>query len=625
MSSMLVVLMHLEKQLRPRSSSFNRRGRDPISPRKGGFSSNESWTGTSNYSNTSANRELSRSYSGRGSTGRGDYLGSSDDKVSESLWTSAREREVQPSLGSEKPRSVSIPETTARSSRAVAPPELSPRIASEISSAPPAVVSQPVPNSNESEKIWHYKDPSGKVQGPFSMAQLRKWNNTGYFPAKLEIWKAKESPLDSILLTDALAGLFQKQTQAVDNSYMKAQAAAYSGQSTQSEPNLSSTARTAPSTIEIPRNSQDTWSQGGSLPSPTPNQITTPTAKRRNFESRWSPTKPSPHPAIQSMSYSAAQSGQSQTSRIDIPVVVNSGALQPQAYPIPISDSINVSVNHSATLHSPTPAGGKQSWGSMHTDKYDSHGHGGIDAPSSQNNSTSYGTATPSVLPSQSQPGFPPSDSWKGSVPSQPIAQTQVQAPWGMNTVNNQNSGQAQAPANQNTSWGQGTVNPNMGWVGPAQAGMNVNWAGSSVPSTGQGVPNSGWGGPVQGQPQAYANPGWGVAGVPQAQPQAQVQAPGSTTGSGWMQPGQGMQSGNNNQNWGTQNQTAIPSGGSGGNQAGFWGNQQNQNGDSGYGWNRQSSGSGGQNNNFKGQRVCKFFREDGYCRKGASCNYLHN
>ncbi|KAG2323151.1 hypothetical protein Bca52824_016364 [Brassica carinata] len=75
-----------------------------------------------------------------------------------------------------------------RSSRAVAPPELFPRIAPKISRASPAVVLQPVFKPNESDKVWHYKDPSGKVQGPFSMVQLHKWNNTGYFPAKLEIW-----------------------------------------------------------------------------------------------------------------------------------------------------------------------------------------------------------------------------------------------------------------------------------------------------------------------------------------------------------------------------------------------------------------------------------------------------
>ncbi|XP_024003839.1 zinc finger CCCH domain-containing protein 19 isoform X2 [Eutrema salsugineum] len=587
-----------EKNMRPRSSSFNRRGRDPISPRRGGFRSNESWTSTSNFSN---NRELSRSYSGRGSTGRGDYLGSFEENVSENMWTSGREREreMPQSLGSEKPRSVSTPEPAPRSSRAIVQPELSPRIVPEILTAPPVVVPQPAPMSNESEKMWHYKDPSGKVQGPFSMAQLRKWNNTGYFPAKLEIWKATESPLDSILLTDALAGLFQKQTLPVDNSYVKSQVTAYSGQPSQ----------TAPSILDIPRNSQDTWSSSGSLPSPTPNQITTPTAKRQNFESRWSPTKPSAQSAVESINMSLAQSGPSQASRTDIPVVVNSaGALQPSTHLIHGTDITNPSsVNHygsAPTLPSPTPAGGKQSWSNISTDKFDSHGCGGSEGPSS---SASYVTATPSILPSQSQQGYPQSDLWRIRIPSQP--NTQSQAPtnngsWGMN--NSQNAGQPQAPpANQNTGWGQGTANPNMGWTGPVQAGMNVNWAAPSIPPTGQGMPNPGWGGPVQGQPQpqAYSNTGWG---------QAQVQAPGRATGSGWMQTGQGMQSGNSNQNWGTQNQTAIPS----------WGSQHNQNRDSaGYGWNKQSSGQ----NNFKGQRVCKFYQENGHCRKGASCNYLHN
>ncbi|ESQ50380.1 hypothetical protein EUTSA_v10001877mg [Eutrema salsugineum] len=586
-----------ERNMRPRSSSFNRRGRDPISPRRGGFSSNESWTSTSNFSN---NRELSRSYSSRGSTGREDYLGSSEENVSESMWTLGRKREMPQSSGSEKPRSVSIPEPAPRSSHTIVQPELSPRIVPENLTAPPAVVPQPAPMSNESEKMWHYKDPSGKVQGSFSMAQLRKWNNTGYFPAKLEIWKATESPLDSILLTDALAGLFQKQTQPVDNSYEKSQVAAYSGQPSQ----------TAPSILDIPRNSQDTWSSGGSLPSPTPNQITTPTAKRRNFESRWSPTKPSAQSCDQSINMSLAQSGPSQVSRTDIPMVVNSaGALQPNTHRIPGTDMTNSSNNHygsAPTLPSPTPAGGKQSWSNMQTYKFDSHGRGGGEAPSS---SASYVTATPSILPSQSQQGYPQSDPWRVPIPSQPNTQSQARAnnePWGMN--NSQNAGQPQAPqSNQNSGWGQGTVDPNMGWAGPVQAGMNVNWAAPSVPPTGQGMPNPGWGGSVQAkpQPQAYPNTGWGtVAG--------QGQAPGSTTGSGWMQPGQGMQPGNSNQNWGTQNQIAIPS----------WGNQQNQNRDSGgYGWNRQSSGQ----NNFKGQRVCKFYQENGHCRKGASCNYLHN
>uniref|UniRef100_A0A0E0M3R4 Uncharacterized protein n=1 Tax=Oryza punctata TaxID=4537 RepID=A0A0E0M3R4_ORYPU len=63
---------------------------------------------------------------------------------------------------------------------------------------------------NESEKIWQYMDPTGKIQGPFSIVQLRKWNGSGYFPPNLKIWKSTEKQDDSILLTDALLGRFEK-------------------------------------------------------------------------------------------------------------------------------------------------------------------------------------------------------------------------------------------------------------------------------------------------------------------------------------------------------------------------------------------------------------------------------
>nr|QEX51118.1 zinc finger CCCH domain-containing protein 19-like isoform X1 [Cymbidium ensifolium] len=66
----------------------------------------------------------------------------------------------------------------------------------------------PQSNTGETEKIWHYKDPSGKIQGPFSMVQLRKWSK--HFPSNLGIWRKSERQEDSILLTDALAGNFQK-------------------------------------------------------------------------------------------------------------------------------------------------------------------------------------------------------------------------------------------------------------------------------------------------------------------------------------------------------------------------------------------------------------------------------
>ncbi|KAG6509605.1 hypothetical protein ZIOFF_027605 [Zingiber officinale] len=65
-------------------------------------------------------------------------------------------------------------------------------------------------NTSESETIWHYKDPSARIQGPFSMSQLCKWSTTGYFPPNLMIWRTSDKPEDSITLTDAMAGKFEK-------------------------------------------------------------------------------------------------------------------------------------------------------------------------------------------------------------------------------------------------------------------------------------------------------------------------------------------------------------------------------------------------------------------------------
>lgn len=59
-------------------------------------------------------------------------------------------------------------------------------------------------NDFETDKIWHYQDPSGKIQGPFNMQLLRKWNTTGHFPSDFKVWRINEKQDDSILLTDAL-------------------------------------------------------------------------------------------------------------------------------------------------------------------------------------------------------------------------------------------------------------------------------------------------------------------------------------------------------------------------------------------------------------------------------------
>ncbi|OIV94826.1 hypothetical protein TanjilG_22023 [Lupinus angustifolius] len=70
------------------------------------------------------------------------------------------------------------------------------------------------------DKLWHYQDPAGKVQGPFSMVQLYKWKASGHFPSDLRIWRIDEKQDYSILLTDALDGKCSKSVLLPHNSQL---------------------------------------------------------------------------------------------------------------------------------------------------------------------------------------------------------------------------------------------------------------------------------------------------------------------------------------------------------------------------------------------------------------------
>ncbi|WOH00462.1 hypothetical protein DCAR_0519825 [Daucus carota subsp. sativus] len=62
---------------------------------------------------------------------------------------------------------------------------------------------------NAEMKLWHYRDPRGSIQGPFSIVELQRWSTTGYFPLDMRIW-ANDKLGDSVLLTDALKDHFHK-------------------------------------------------------------------------------------------------------------------------------------------------------------------------------------------------------------------------------------------------------------------------------------------------------------------------------------------------------------------------------------------------------------------------------
>ncbi|KAK7310601.1 hypothetical protein RJT34_08198 [Clitoria ternatea] len=164
-------------------------------------------------------------------------------------------------------------------------------VASSAGTAPSAV------KINETEKMWHYQDPSGKVQGPFSMVQLRKWSNTGYFPADLRIWKTTEKQDESILLTDALAGKFSKEPPIVDKAQTLNDlhfSTSYSGKSAQqgveggswrSKDGMNPLASRTSLAVDVPKNPANGWgsdagvrNESTNLPSPTPQ--TTPGATK---------------------------------------------------------------------------------------------------------------------------------------------------------------------------------------------------------------------------------------------------------------------------------------------------------------------------------------------------------
>ncbi|TYJ44353.1 hypothetical protein E1A91_A03G218100v1 [Gossypium mustelinum] len=699
--------------MRSRGSSFNRRGREPISPRKGGYSSTDSWSGGRNYS--SMNRELSRNLSGKGFTSKGDDSIGASETGNENLWNLGRERETQQPNSWSKPKTALSSEIGTRNTHSVVIQEPSLKVASEISPAPPSIGVTTNVQVNETEKMWHYQDPSGKVQGPFSIVQLRKWSNTGYFPADLKIWKTNETQDDSILLTNALAGKFQKDPPVVDNSLPKAQMALYGNSlgaalkqgiesqvgersrldqhrvawspqrvlASPGQTDISSSAvRPAPSSLEIPKHSRDTWGSDTNLPSPTPNQNPTGGNKGQAFESKWSPTPgqssgplpvPNPFqggavglqpPTVVSESGSPAApvvhshpmvSSESHRRQVNVQASVNLGAdlknagvsiqnlvqsLSSNNPPAETHGPGSVSVSRQEAVSVPSmPATGTQRWTNASTQKHEPNPSLAMPAqPAAYShwNDASQASQFPGVFQTPGQPNMVPSESWRPAVPVQ--SNVQLPAPpnllWGMTVPDNQGTtALRQAPGNQNPGWGPIPGNQNMGWGAPVPANTNMNWGPSSQGSASVN-PNQNWAPPGQRQVPGNANPGWSAPGNTIQGWTRPGQGP-----TGWVAPGQGAAPGNANPGYPTPSRNSSMWGGAGA------GAEPNHNGDkfsdqrdrssqgneSGFGgakpWNRQSSfGSGGGGSSrppFKGQRVCKF-HENGHCKKGASCDYMH-
>ncbi|KAI3728874.1 hypothetical protein L6452_17519 [Arctium lappa] len=528
------------------------------------YPSKESWSGIGTSRSSSKNYEFSRSLSNNNFSNKVEDVATSArfEPHNESLRDQGRDTILQQPSILKKPASAN----------------------DEVASTKD--VAETAPKVNETEKMWHYKDPSGKIQGPFSMAQLRKWSNNKYFPADLRIWRKSEKEDDGILLTDALEGRFT----LVDHS-----------------PRLqNSHVNWATTSVEIPKPSPDDRPGYANLPSPTPNQSIAglgphvgPSSYHSGKEELQSPTPNSSQLAASLVAggnkepNAMGSFGNSSTFAVAVaPQTEQQNSLQSSqsghVVAPPANSMPSQMVQSAAGQNLPV---GPYGWS------------GGPPQPNLSSN-----------VAGQQQLAY---NQW-GNVPNMVQNATGNFLPQAPAPVNLQ---QAPPPLPQpNVSWPTLPANPNMGLVGPTPGNQtmswgptaqnpqltgNVNppWAGNMHPGwvpqpPAQGVtPNQGW---VPGPGPGAGNPNWVAPPANQGAPlnpgELAVNQGPSNPSTGWVGGPGAPPGGHSNQGWGSPSPRNR---GMWDDRSGFSGQKRNNRGGGGYGGNnRRQWDKGGSFNN---------------------------
>ncbi|KAJ0233872.1 Uncharacterized protein HA466_0278900 [Hirschfeldia incana] len=68
----------------------------------------------------------------------------------------------------------------------------------------PAIEHVQVLSYDREKANWLYQDPQGDIQGPFSLRELKAWNDAQYFYRGFKVWMAGQSLDSAVLLTDVL-------------------------------------------------------------------------------------------------------------------------------------------------------------------------------------------------------------------------------------------------------------------------------------------------------------------------------------------------------------------------------------------------------------------------------------
>lgn len=571
--------------------SFFRKDNNPVSPGKGegrnaARDSKSNWE----WSNTRLESPHGRrsTFSSHGESAG--YTGKSDS----------------PNGGAHKPN---VEATTANTPRGLSGAS-SQTLMTNLGSATPASQS----TVNESEKIWQYMDPSNKIQGPFSIVQLRKWNSSGYFPPNLKIWKSSENQDDSVLLADALVGKFEKDlppwepplvsSSQTDNAYLRSNSDV--GARPSSDSNTGVLNKSQSFSDYGMQNSQAAFASQQSLTESW-------NASSSQFGTTANPVTLS-QPAI------GGFSGQ------NITVAGNVGQLTPVTVPATVGTEI-VNSQSSDLGAVGAQAGAAQS----NTQQFEDARNQSTDASNSAQL-----MSRPSTAGGDSQ-----TSGW--SVPAQ-VANTSGQA----QGAGNMDWGSA-LQGNANMAWGMmGQTNMNMPWAAPAQGAAGYNM-GLTMPTQQNAVQNMGWVTPnqgntnmnmmwttaqAQGTPNAAAMMGAQIQGVAVAPWGAMAQGNANSypgwvpqvgnvnQNSGWTAPAQGnpgpspvngTSQVNNNMNWNS------PSG----NQT--WNNQQDFNGGNsgGRSWRPQSGGGGSRGPPPYKRGNCFAFERYGRCTR-EHCPFTH-
>ncbi|XP_074335263.1 zinc finger CCCH domain-containing protein 19-like [Apium graveolens] len=641
-----------EMSTRDKGSGFSRRGREPISPGSGDV--DDSWSGDRN--NSSKNGEIDRNLSMKTLANKVEGAPLDINISTDNSLNHGRGSQTEKLNILENPTLAASSEALGFNSTSTASSDSFSHVQPQNS---PAALTSPsgtsAMNINEKIKMWHYGDPQKKVQGPFSMFRLRKWSNTGYFPADLRIWSSSGIKDDSLLLTDVLEGKFNlasKNCALASNEVpvLSADKADpnYSGRNNWVNPHSStpkqSSAREAThiADVSLP-GSIDLHLTAAATPDST---RTLKLVSENSYSNSAFDASPNPEQGNFAVSTNSLNNAQSTAS-------AQINGVQSVSHPFIDPETNGNIVN---LVSGQNPASGTQGWGSSPAQISEANSLNqasnqhpaytqwdGVPSTPVQNLATNFAMQDVSQLPN---PWRPPSES------NQSISQPNVQ--WEMGIADNSAPAQNLQPENLISTTGSVQVIPRMGRIGP---NPSINWVASvqgplPVNMNACGVVSSGTSGAgFQGVVPGNVNPGWvaqsGNAGgsmqmvgptnanqwwFPNMTPNAQgTVAPTSNLGPnvqgkipGNANSGRSAGSGNANQSWsslvGSQgnNSRAYQRNGNKFSGQKDQGSQRRRN------WNQKSSYRGG-GSTYGSRGICYVFQETGHCRRGDSCKFRHS